>query len=288
MKTYVSNALLVVIVAIFLSDIKTMAQNEPLPRPDAPVIIIKPDRAKIERIRAEFERLPMKLDVAYDSKQDAQVGGFFVFSPPKRLSIQLAGAAAEFVKGKGLIENNLRCEPIFALLPYLRTDREKEAFVILMALTGEFYAHKVELSPALPFSKGFDPSVWQASKTELIAKLRTACAFCLESGAETGWRRKYDTADLALERLPATSSAKLNVEDQALSEKAATLSTPKSPLQGEKLLSATSWSMLALLLTVVIGLLWLVRNRTTHSGHHANANRAKNKSVQTSSSAQRP
>lgn len=218
MKIHISFTLLVVFGASLFNTGMIIAQDESLPRSDPPVKIIKPDRASIERIRAEFERLPTNLEVTYDSKENDQVGGFSVFAPPKYLSITLTGAAAQFVKGKGLRENDLHCEPIFALTPYLDTSREKEAFVILMALTREFYAHRAPLSSALPFGKGYEPAAWQASKSELIAKLRVACAYCLEYGADTGWRRKYDVADLALERLPSTSTAKFDTAGAALQD----------------------------------------------------------------------
>ena len=276
MKTRLSNTLPLLLAAILLNDIKTMAQNETLPRPDAPIKIIKPDRAVIERIRAEFERLPTKLGVIYDSKQDDQVGGFSIFAPPKYLSITLAGPAAQFIKGKGLRETDLRCEPIFALVPYLGTDREKEAFVILMALTREFYAHKTPLSPMLPYGKNFDLQAWEAGKSELITKLRTACAFCLEFGAETGWRRKYDLGDLALEKLPSSTTAKPSAEPVDLSPASGT-STSKLPLvqshqprkpdqeqsgTTEEPTTSTPWSVVTVLVVAATGLLWLlVKNR---------------------------
>lgn len=280
MKTCLSRILLVMLAAIFLNDLTTTAQGEPLPRPDEPIKIIKPDRAVIERIRAEFERLPTKLEVTYDSKQDDQVGGFSVFAPPKYLNITFAGPAAQFIKGKGLRETNLRCEPIFALVPYLETNRDKEAFVILMAITRDFYGHKTALSPALPYGKDFDPAAWEASKSELIAKLMTACAFCLETGAETGWRRKYEVADLALERLPPNSTATPKTESQASgvrasddgqnpslehsSSKTNRGSTPAAPLSSEpnaEPTSSTPWSIIVVLIVAAIGLVWLLLKR---------------------------
>lgn len=277
MKTCLSHILLVMLAAIFLNELTTTAQGEPLPRPDAPIKIIKPDRAVIERIRAEFERLPTKLDVTYDSKQDDQVGGFFVFGPPKYLNITFAGPAAQFVKGKGLRETNLRCEPIFALIPYLETNRDKEAFVILMAITREFYGHKTALSPALPYGKDFDPAAWEARKSELIAKLKTACAFCLETGAETGWRRKYDVSDLALERLPANSTAKPHTQSAVssartsdggqsplpkpstpLNEQSADSAAQTSSTKREEPTSSTTWSIITVLIVAAAGLLWLL------------------------------
>jgi hypothetical protein len=277
MKTCLSRILLLMLAAIFLNELTTTAQGEPLPRPDAPIKIIKPDRAVIERIRAEFERLPTKLDVIYDSKESDQVGGFFVFSPPKYLNITLAGPAAQFIKGKGLRETDLRCEPIFALTPYLDTNREKEAFVILMAVTREFYGHKTALSPALPFGKDFDPAAWEASKADLIAKLREACIFCLEAGAETGWRRKYDVSDLALERLPANSTAKPHTQSAASgartsddgqsplpkpstppNERSADSAAQTSSVKSEEPTSSTPWSIIVVLIVAATGLLWLL------------------------------
>ncbi len=277
MKTRLSHTLLLMLAAIFLNDMTTMARSEPLPRPDAPIKIIKPDRAVIERIRAEFERLPTKLDVTYDSKESDQVGGFFVFGPPKYLNITLAGPAAQFMKGKGVMETNLRCDSIFALVPYLDTNREKEAFVLLMAVTGDFFGHKTALSPALPFGKDFDPAAWEASKADLIAKLREACIFCLEAGTETGWRRKYDVPDLALERLPANSTAKPLTQSAASgartsddgqsplpkpstspNQRSTDSTAQTSSVKSEEPISSTPWSIITVLIVAALGLLWLL------------------------------
>lgn len=248
------------------------AQDDPLPRSDAPIKIIKPDRALIERIRVEFEGLPSTLEVAYDYKESDSEGGPSFLERSKYLQIKLSGAAHSFTQGKGLLENNLRCETIFALWPYLQTSKDKQAFVLLLAITGEYFGHKVAPGSHMPYASGFDESAWQAKKSELMNHLAGACRFVLAAGAESSFRRKYDLGDLALEKLPSSTTAKPSAEPVNLSLTSGTSrnnlpsiksNLPRKPEEvqsgiGAETPSSTPWSVIVVLIVAAIGLLWLV------------------------------
>ena len=248
------------------------AQDDPLPRSDAPIKIIKPDRALIERIRGEFEGLPPALDVAYDYKESDSEGGPSFLERSKYLQIKLSGAAHSFAQGKGLLENNLRCETVFALWPYLQSSKDKQAFVLLMAITGEYFGHKIAPGSHMPYASGFDESAWQAKKSELMNHLAGACRFVLEAGAESSFRRKYDLGDLALEKLPSSTTAKPSAEPVDLSPASGT-STNKLPLvqshqprkpdqeqsdTTEAPTTSMQWSVVAVLIVAALSLLWLL------------------------------
>lgn len=275
MNSPVIHAARLALAITYLLAMNTAAQDDPLPRSDAPIKTIKPDRALIERIRGEFEGLPPALDVAYDYKESDSEGGPSFLERSKYLQIKLSGAAHSFAQGKGLVENNLRCETVFALWPYLQTSKDKQAFVLLMAITGEYFGHKIAPGSHMPYASGFDESAWQAKKSELMNHLAGACRFVLEAGAESSFRRKYDLRDLALEKIPSSTTAKPNAEPLDLSPARGTSTSnmpsvkshqPRKPdevqsdTSGEPT-SSTPWSVIVILIMAAIGLLWLVLKR---------------------------
>lgn len=275
MKTTIEYAATLAVAIICLLTKTTAAQDDPLPPPDAPIKMIKPDRALIDRIRADFERLPPVLEVSYDYKESDDVGGPSFLARPKYLGIKLSGAALSFTQGKGLLENNLRCEPVFALWPYLHSSKDKQAFVLLMSITGEYFGHKVAPGSHMPFGSGFDESAWQARKAELLSHLASACRFVLEAGAESSFRRKYDFGDLSMEKLPADTTATPSTKPLEISpsnsSKTSSLpmvkpnqkhkssgAQPGEVASNEEPTSSTPWSIIVVLIVAVIGLLWLL------------------------------
>ena len=170
------------------------------------------DEKRVEKIRKSFLALEKPLEVEYTLVEPKGEGRlFYVFNKPMHLKIKLKGNIEDFFKGIGYLETNCKCEPIFALWPFLNDERyQKEAFVLLFSFSND-YAYRLPKSKSLPYVEGFDENEWEKEKKILITKVANICKRMLTEFADKENFPTLPSYDpkLLQEKIPAEELKKL-------------------------------------------------------------------------------
>ena len=140
----------------------------------------------VEKIRKKFLALEEPLDVEYTLVEPKGEGRLlYIFNKPMDLEIKLRGTTAGFFKGIGYMETNCKCEPIYALWPFLNDEKyQKQAFVLLIFFTQEGFVYRLPKSKSLPYIEGFDEDEWEKDKNALFKEVGGKCKRMLRRFAD--------------------------------------------------------------------------------------------------------
>ncbi len=144
----------------------------------------KPSKGAILKVCTEYERLKKPIEVRYSLSEQIRGSHFMsAILPYYKLIVDVGDDAAR------IIEDNEKHVVVFALLPFLRSENDADAYLVLyVASNCSMLVRRIE--DDLPYREGSPTNNWDTGKTFLKSLLRDHCIRVLGTAG-------YDVRDFA-------------------------------------------------------------------------------------------